>query len=66
MKIAAAVILVVAIAIVGAWEALWRFDHFPAESVVISASGSYVAQERTLPEGSIRPLRSRHLCPAPF
>ena len=34
---------------------LWRFDHFPAENVVTSADGTYIAQERTLPEGSVRP-----------
>ena len=55
MKILASLLVVAAIALLASWEALWRMDHSPAEDPTSSPSGDYVAQERTLPEGSDLP-----------
>src|SRR3546814_4026850 len=55
MKILASLLVATAIAALGAWEAFWRFDHFPSGDVAAPATGNYIAQIHTLPEGSVRP-----------
>jgi len=55
MKIAASLLIVAALAILGAWEASWRLDHPLAGDSIVSPSDDYVAQERTLPESSVVP-----------
>src|SRR3546814_4939869 len=55
MKILASLLVAIAIAALGAWEAFWRFDHFPSGDVAAPATGNYIAQIHTLPEGSVRP-----------
>ena len=65
MKILAPLLLLAVIAAIGAWESLWRFDHRMPEGA--TATANYVAQIRTLPEGSVRPyghgvfIRHRHI-----
>jgi hypothetical protein len=62
--VAALIVVVLAIGLI-AWEANWRIDHMiPGPS---SSSGDYVAQTRSLPEGSVLPygygvfVRSRYI-----
>ncbi len=55
MRILAALLVVTAIAALLAWELLWRFDHPLPNDAVTSPQGEFVAQTRTLPEGSELP-----------
>ena len=55
MKALAFLLVVAAIALLAGWEILWRLDHSPAGAVVTSTDGRFVAQERSLPEGSELP-----------
>jgi hypothetical protein len=52
MKILASLLVVVAVAVLAGWEVLWRLDHSLAGNPIASPAGDYVAQERSLPEGS--------------
>ena len=67
MKILASLLVVAALTVPVAWEVLWRFDHPLPGDTAASPSGSYIAQARSLPEGSELPygqgvfLRHRYL-----
>lgn len=58
-------VAIVALSILGAREALWRFDHHIVQPSVASPNGAQVAEVRAMPEGSVVPygtgifLRSR-------
>jgi hypothetical protein len=60
----ALIVVVLAIGLI-AWEANWRIDHMVPGP--ISSGGNYIAQTRSLPEGSVLPyeqgvfVRSRHI-----
>jgi len=63
-KIAIAVAMI-GLSVLGAREALWRFDHHIVQPSVASPSGEQLAEVRAMPEGSVVPygtgifLRSR-------
>ena len=63
-KVAVSVAIVV-LSVLGAREALWRFDHHTTQPSVASPSGAQLAEVRAMPEGSVVPygtgvfLRSR-------
>jgi len=55
MKILASLLVVVTVAGLAALEVLWRLDHSLTGNPIASPTGDYVAQERSLPEGSELP-----------
>lgn len=58
-------VAIVGLSILGAQEALWRFDHHIVQPSVASPSGAQLAEVRAMPEGAVVPygtgifLRSR-------
>jgi hypothetical protein len=58
-------VAIVGLSLLGAQEALWRFDHHTVQPSVASPSGAQLAEVRAMPEGSVVPygtgifLRSR-------
>ena len=58
-------VAIVGLSLLGAREALWRFDHHILQPSVASPSGAQLAEVRAMPEGSVVPygtgifLRSR-------
>jgi hypothetical protein len=55
MKILASLLLLAALGAIVVWEVLWRLDHPLPGDLSAASGGSYVAQQRTLPEGSELP-----------
>jgi hypothetical protein len=55
MKIFASLLVIAVVAALAVWELLWRFDHPLPGQAAASLQGDYVAQARTLPEGSELP-----------
>lgn len=65
MRKVAVTVAIVVLSVLGAREALWRFDHHTTQPSVASPSGAQFAEVRAMPEGSVVPygtgvfLRSR-------
>jgi hypothetical protein len=65
MRKVAVGVAIVGLAVLGAREALWRFDHRSVLPSMASPSGAQLAEVRAMPEGSVVPygtgvfLRSR-------
>ena len=55
MKILASFLLLAALGTIVLWEVAWRFDHPLPGDVSAAPGGSYVAQQRSLLEGSALP-----------
>jgi len=58
MRATIVVIALLVLLALGAWEALWRFDHRLMQRPAVSPSGSQVAEVRSMPEGSRVPYGS--------
>lgn len=58
MRATIVVIALLVLLSLGAWEALWRFDHRLMHRPAVSPSGSQVAEVRSMPEGSRVPYGS--------
>ena len=55
MKLLLILLVAVVMGLLTAWEVLWRFEHPIPGAVATSQEGVYVAQPRSMPEGSELP-----------
>jgi hypothetical protein len=55
MKIFASLLAIATVVALAGWELLWRMEHSPTGITVPSPDGAFFAQERSLPEGAVRP-----------